>query len=101
MQYRSVIPLVLTCLCLLVVTSGCDGLGGLNPFSNEKEISGVVENVTDNSLTVEGIEYSVTSNTKFEGVTGLQEISVGVEVEIDYEEKSGSREAKEVDVKTS
>lgn len=84
---------------LLVGATGCDTLEGINPFNSENEITGVVETVDaqNNTLTVEGIQYTVTDNTEYEGIDGLSDLSSGDEVEIEYEEKSGGREAKEVE----
>lgn len=77
--------------------AGCDALEDINPFSNEKEVKGVVEAIGASSLTVDGIEYAVTDKTEFEGsLNGLSDLSVGVEVEIDYKEKNSRREAVEV-----
>ena len=59
-------------LLLLVFSfTGCDALEGINPFNNEKEVSGIVEAIGDNALTVDGIEYTVTANTEYEGISGL------------------------------
>ena len=77
---------------------GCDTLEDLNPFDSEKEVTGIVEAIGDNSLTVEGIEYRVTDKTEFEGITGLADLAVGDEVEIEYKENGGSREAVEVEL---
>lgn len=86
-------------LLLLVFSfTGCDTLEGVNPFNNEKEVTGVIETIGDNTLTVDGIEYTVTDNTEFDGVDGLSGLSAGDEVEIEYEEKSGGREAVEVEL---
>lgn len=85
-------------LLLVFSVTGCDTLEGINPFNNEKEVSGVVEAIGDNTLTVDGIEYTVTADTEYEGISGLADLSVGDEVEIEYKEKSGGREAVEVEL---
>ncbi len=77
---------------------GCDTLEGLNPFDSEKEVSGIIEAIGDNSLTVDGIEYRVTDKTEFEGIDGLADLAVGDEVEIEYKENGGSREAVEIEL---
>jgi hypothetical protein len=77
---------------------GCDTLDDLNPFDNEKEASGIIEAIGASSLTVDGIEYVVTSDTEFEGVDGLADLAVGDEVGIEYKEKGGVREAVEVEL---
>lgn len=84
---------------LLVGATGCDTLEGINPFNSENEVTGVVEAVdTQNStLTVDGIVYTVNSDTKFEGINGLSDLSTGDKVEIEYEKKNGGREAKEIE----
>lgn len=85
-------------LLLLVFSfTGCDTLEGINPFNNEKEVSGVIEAIGDNSLTVDGIAYTVTDDTEFDGVSGLGDLAIGDEVEIEYEERNGGREAVEVE----
>lgn len=83
----------------LVGATGCDTLEGINPFNNEKEVTGVVETVDaeNNTLTVDGIQYTVTDNTEYEGISGLSDLSTGDEVEIEYKETDGGREAKEVE----
>lgn len=85
---------------LLLVSSiaGCDTLEGINPFNNEKEVSGVVEAIGNNALTVDGIEYTVTDQTEYEGIDGLADLSVGDEVGIEYKEKNGGREAVEIEL---
>jgi PDZ domain-containing secreted protein len=85
-------------LILVFSFTGCDTLEGINPFNNEKEVSGVIEAIGDNSLTVDGIEYAVTGDTEFDGISGLDELAVGDEVEIEYEERNGGREAVEVEL---
>ena len=88
----------LVMLLLVFGFVGCDTLDDLNPFEDEKEVTGVVEAIGDNSLTVDGIEYTVTSDTEFEGISGLGDLSVGDEVEIEYEENGGSRTAVEIEL---
>ena len=87
-------------LALLLVfgLAGCDTLGDINPFDKEKEAKGIIEAIGANSFTVDGFEYAVTGKTKFEDVDGLSDLSVGDEVEVDYEEHGGSRTALEVDL---
>lgn len=85
-------------LLLVVGFTGCDTLEDLNPFNDEKEVTGVVEALTDSSLTVDGIEYTVTDKTTYEGISGLQDLTVGDEVEVEYKENGSSREAVEVEL---
>lgn len=89
-------------LMVLLVTAaaGCDTLEGMNPFENENEVSGVVEAIDteNNTLTVDGIVYTVTDDTEYEGISGLSDLSTGDEVEVEYEENSNGREAVEVGV---
>jgi hypothetical protein len=40
----------------------------------------------------------VTGDTEYEGLTGLADLSVGDEVEIEYEDRDGGREAVEVEL---
>jgi PDZ domain-containing secreted protein len=77
---------------------GCDTLEDINPFSNEQEAQGLVESLGDNTLTVDGIAYTVTSDTEFEGIDSLADLQVGDEVEIEYEENNGTREALEIEL---
>lgn len=76
---------------------GCDTLEDLNPFNDEKEVQGIVEAIGNNSLTVDGIVYTVTAETEYEGFTGLSDIAVGDEVEIEYTEDENGRTAVEVE----
>lgn len=86
-------------LLLAVSFTGCDTLESVNPFNNEKEVTGPVEAIGESSLTVDGIEYAVTDDTKFEeGLSSLDDLSVGDEVEIEYESRDGGREALEVEL---
>lgn len=98
MKRANVILTGLVMLLLAVGFTGCDTLENLNPFNKEKEVSGLVEAIGASSLTVEGIEYAVTDGTEFEGVDGLDGLSVGDEVEIEYKEKDSGREAVEVEL---
>ncbi|MDX1429147.1 MAG: DUF5666 domain-containing protein [Rhodothermales bacterium] len=94
------IPSILSALVVLLLgfqLAGCDALESINPFDNEKEVTGTVEAVDAASLTVDGISYAVTDNTKFDGYADLSEVSVGDKVEVEYEERNGGREAKEVE----
>lgn len=86
-------------LLVLVVGSlvGCDALESINPFDNEKEVTGLVEELGDDYLVVKAVRYNVTSDTKFEGITGLADLAVGDEVEVEYKESSGARTAVEID----
>lgn len=99
MRRNSIILKGLVLVLFIVGMVGCETLQGVNPFNDEKEVSGVVEAVdTDaNTLTVDGIEYTVTEDTEFEGLDGLSGLSTGDEVEIEYEEPNGNREAVEVE----
>lgn len=85
-------------LLLGVGLTGCDTLEDLNPFSDEKEAQGLVESLGDNTLTVDGIAYTVTDDTEFEGIDSLADLKVGDEVEIEYEENGGTREAIEIEL---
>ncbi|MBT8399141.1 MAG: DUF1344 domain-containing protein [Rhodothermia bacterium] len=93
------IPRILPAIAFLLVgvLAGCDALESINPFDNEKEVTGTVEAVDTSSLTVDGIAYAVTSDTEFDGYADLSEVSVGDKVEVEYDEKNGGREAKEVE----
>jgi hypothetical protein len=98
MKHAHTILKGLVLLLLVFGFVGCDTLEDLNPFNNEKEVSGIVEAIGSNSLTVDGIEYRVTSDTEFEGISGLSDLSVGDEVEIEYEEDGGTRTAVEIEL---
>ncbi len=84
-------------ILLVGVLAGCDALESINPFDNEKEVTGTVEAVDTASLTVDGIAYAVTADTEFDGYADLSEVTVGDKVEVEYEEKNGGRQAKEVE----
>lgn len=66
--------------------------------NEQNEVSGVIEAVGDRVLTIDGIEYAVSDQTQYEGISGLSELSSGDEVEIEYEERSNGREAVEVEL---
>ncbi|MDX1531651.1 MAG: DUF5666 domain-containing protein [Rhodothermales bacterium] len=81
-------------LCLAPLT-GCDSDGLFG--DDEQEVEGTVEAVGDDFLTVDAIDYAVTADTEFEGYTGLDDIEVGDEVEIEYEERDSGRVALEIE----
>lgn len=86
-------------LVLAIGFVGCDALEDLNPFNDEKEVTGLVEAIGDNSLTVDGFDYAVTADTEFDdGIDSLADLSVGDEVEVEYEENGGSRTALEIEL---
>jgi hypothetical protein len=74
---------------------GCDTFEDI--FDKEKEVSGLVEEVGEDYLVVEAIRYNVTDQTEYDGFTGLADIAVGVEVEIEYEESGNVRTAVEIE----
>ncbi len=98
MKRASTVLKGLVMLLLVFGFVGCDTLEDLNPFDSEKEVSGIVEAIGSGSLTVDGIEYTVTDKTEFEGINGLADLAVGDEVEIEYKENGGVREAVEVEL---
>ena len=98
MKRASTILKALVMLLLVFGFVGCDTLEDLNPFDSEKEVTGTVEAIGASSLTVDGIEYTVTDKTEFDGITGLADLAVGDEVEVEYEENGGAREAVEIEL---
>ncbi len=98
MKRASTVLKGLVMLLLVFGFVGCDTLEDLNPFDSEKEVTGIVEVIGANSLTVDGIEYMVTDKTEFDGISGLSDLTVGDEVEIEYEENGGVREAVEIEL---
>ncbi len=99
MKRASTVLKGLIMLLLVFGFVGCDTLEGLNPFDSEKEVTGIIEAIGDNSLTVDGIEYRVTDKTEFEGFESLTDLVPFVsEVEIEYKENGGSREAVEIEL---
>ena len=87
---------VLALLVLALGFVGCDTLEDL--VENEQEVQGFVEAKGENELTVDGISYLVTADTEFdEPYTSLEDVNVGDEVEIEYEENSTGRVALEVE----
>ena len=93
-------PILYGLVLLFVVggLAGCDTFEDLNPFNDEKEVTGIVDAIGDASLTVDGIEYAVTAETEFDGIDGLGDLSVGDEVEVEYEENGGGRTALEIEL---
>ncbi len=98
MKRASTVLKGLVMLLLVFGFVGCDTLEDLNPFDSEKEVTGIIELIGANSLTVGGIEYMVTDKTEFDGISGLSDLKMGDEVEIEYEENGGVREAVEVEL---
>jgi hypothetical protein len=90
--------IILKGLALVLLFSGlvgCDAFEDL--LGDEEEVQGIVEAIGDGSITVDGIEYRVTSDTEFEGIDGLDDLSVGDEVGIEYKEEGGGRVAVEIE----
>ncbi len=85
--------------CIIALFSfgavGCDMLEDV--FEKEKEVSGAVEEVGADYLVVDANQYIVTDKTTFDGITGLADLSVGVEVEVSYEESGSTRTALEIE----
>ena len=79
----------------LVGTTGCDAFEDV--FGDEAEATGTVEAVSATSITVDATAYAVTAETEFEGYTGIDDIEVGDEVEIEYEDRNGERVALEIE----
>ena len=88
----------LTLVLLIFMAAGCDTVDDL--FDNDKEVSGIVEAIAADgtSLTVDGVAYAVTDKTEYEGISGLSDLAVGDEVEVEYEETNGGRVALEVEL---
>ena len=99
MNVRSMMLRTFVLVLLGFGLAGCDMLEDV--FENEKEVIGVVEAIAadGSSITVDGIEYRITSQTKYDdGLDSLDDLNVGDEVEVEYEEQGGSRVALEVDL---
>lgn len=79
----------------LVALAGCDALEDV--FGGDQEVTGTVEQVGTDFLTVDAIRYAVTADTEFEGFTGLADLEVGDEVGVEYEDRSGERVALEIE----
>lgn len=86
---------------LVVGTTGCGALAGLNSFDDEdkNDLTGIIDAIDapNNTLTVDGIVYTITDDTEFEGLSGLSDLSTSEEVEIEYEKENGERIASEVE----
>ena len=83
---------------LIFMAAGCDMVEDV--FENEKEASGTIEVIDGNNLTLsDGIVYVVDSKTEYEGISGLSDLGVGDEVEIEYKDRGdGTRAAVEVEL---
>ena len=83
---------------LIFTAAGCDTVDDL--FDNDKEITGIVEAIADDgsSLTVDGLTYTVTDKTEYEGISSLSDLAVGDEVEVEYEDTNSGRVALEVEL---
>ena len=80
---------------LLVGATGCDTFEDI--LENEKEASGVVEEVGTNFLVMEAIRYEVNDQTTYDGLSGLSDIQVGSEIEVEYTESGSTRTAVEIE----
>ena len=98
MKRASTILKGLLVLLFVAGLTGCDTFEEINPFNDEQEVEGIVEALGDDALTVDGIEYTVTADTEFDGIDGLSDLSVGDEVEVEYEETNSGRVALEVEL---
>lgn len=83
-------------LLLAFGVTGCDTFEDV--FENEKEVNATIEEVGADFLVADAIRYEVTSDTEFDGFDSLDDLSVGDEVEIEYEENSGGRRAVEIEL---
>ena len=83
---------------LIVMAAGCDMVEDV--FENEKEASGTIEVIDGNNLTLsDGIVYIVDDKTEYEGISGLSDLAVGDDVEIEYKDRGdGTRAAVEVEL---
>ena len=79
---------------LLVGLTGCDAL---EVFGGDKEITGLVEEVGDNFLTVDASRYTVNAETTYSGYTSLADVAVGDDVEVSYKDQGGERVAVEIE----
>lgn len=84
----------LVALFLVVGLTGCDAF---EVFDRDKETGGIVEEIGADFIVVDGVTYRVTSNTEFEGIDGLGDLSVGDEVEIEYKGEGSERTALEIE----
>lgn len=86
-------------VAILLLVAGVSGCDAFEVFDRDKEVTGIVDEVGDDFLTVEGIRYEVNSKTEFEGgISSLSDISVGVEVGVEYKESGGIRTAVEIEL---
>ena len=83
---------------LLFMAAGCDMVEDV--FENDKEATGTIEVIDGNNITLsDGIVYIVDDKTEYEGISGLSDLSVGDEVEIEYKDRGdGTRAAVEVEL---
>jgi hypothetical protein len=96
MHHRILRPLTGLSLALLLAgLTGCDMVEDV--FGGENEISGTVEEVGADFLTVDATRYDVTSETVYEGYTALSDVQVGDAVDIEYEDREGGRFAVEIE----
>lgn len=86
----------LVALLLAFSVTGCDTFEDV--FENEKEVTATIEEVGADFLVADAIRYEVTGDTEFDGFDSLEDLSVGDEVEIEYEENSGGRRAVEIEL---
>lgn len=86
-------------VAILFLVAGVTGCDTLEVFDRDKEVTGIVDELGDDYLTVDGIRYEVNSQTEFEGsISALSDISVGDEVGVEYKESGGTRTAVEIEL---
>ena len=84
---------------LVFAATGCDTVEGI--FENEKEAKGFIEAIDGNNISLDdGFVYIVDDKTEYEGVSGLSELNVDDEVEIEYKDRGDgtTRAAVEVEL---
>ena len=83
---------------LIFMAAGCDMVEDV--FENEKEAADTIEVIDGNAITLsDGIVYLTDDKTEYEGISGLSDLAVGDEVEIEYKDRGdGTRAAVEVEL---
>lgn len=92
---RALAGLAFLVLLAAPTLSGCDAFESV--FGGDQEITGIVEEVGSDFLTVDAVRYTVNADTKFEGYTGLSDIRVGDEVKVEYKDQNGERVASNIE----
>lgn len=92
--------ILLKAFVLLFVVFGvaaCDSFDDL--LGDDPEVHGVIQSISGDVITLDdGSAYRTNSDTKYDGISGLSDLSAGLEVEIEYKDRGSERIATEIEL---